>query len=42
VADVLTELTPDATLLIKGSRGMALERLLPALDARFGAAAGDG
>jgi UDP-N-acetylmuramoyl-tripeptide--D-alanyl-D-alanine ligase len=42
VADVLAELTPDATLLIKGSRGMALERLLPALDARFGAAAGDG
>lgn len=37
-ADAVGELTPDATVLIKGSRGMALERLLPALDARFGAA----
>ena len=35
-AEITAELTPDATLLIKGSRGMALERLLPALDERFG------
>jgi UDP-N-acetylmuramoyl-tripeptide--D-alanyl-D-alanine ligase len=35
--EIAAGLTPDATLLIKGSRGMALERLLPALDARFGA-----
>ncbi|MCG6986413.1 MAG: UDP-N-acetylmuramoyl-tripeptide--D-alanyl-D-alanine ligase [Thiocapsa sp.] len=33
-------LTTDATVLLKGSRGMALERMLPALQARFGAAAG--
>ena len=39
-AEIAAELTPDATLLIKGSRGMALERLLPALAARFGPAAG--
>ena len=38
-AEIAAELTPDATLLIKGSRGMALERLLPALAARFGSAA---
>jgi UDP-N-acetylmuramoyl-tripeptide--D-alanyl-D-alanine ligase len=34
-AEIAAELTPDTTLLLKGSRGMALERLLPALDARF-------
>ena len=37
-ARIAAELTSDTTLLIKGSRGMALERLLPALDARFGPA----
>ncbi|WP_295878380.1 UDP-N-acetylmuramoyl-tripeptide--D-alanyl-D-alanine ligase [uncultured Thiohalocapsa sp.] len=37
-AEIAAGLAADATLLIKGSRGMALERLLPALDARFGAA----
>ncbi len=37
-ADIAAELTPATTLLVKGSRGMALERLLPALDARFSAA----
>jgi UDP-N-acetylmuramoyl-tripeptide--D-alanyl-D-alanine ligase len=39
-AQIAAELTTDATLLIKGSRGMALERLLPALKARFGRTAG--
>ncbi len=34
-AEIAAAVTPDATLLIKGSRGMALERLLPALDAHF-------
>jgi len=37
-ADIAAALTPATTLLVKGSRGMALERLLPALDARFGRA----
>jgi UDP-N-acetylmuramoyl-tripeptide--D-alanyl-D-alanine ligase len=37
-ADIAAALTPATTLLVKGSRGMALERLLPALDARFGGA----
>jgi UDP-N-acetylmuramoyl-tripeptide--D-alanyl-D-alanine ligase len=37
-AQIAAEISPDATLLIKGSRGMALERLLPMLDARFGPA----
>ena len=36
-AEIAAALTPNATLLIKGSRGMALERLLPAVDARFSA-----
>jgi UDP-N-acetylmuramoyl-tripeptide--D-alanyl-D-alanine ligase len=35
-AEIAAALPADATVLIKGSRGMALERLLPALDARFG------
>ena len=35
-AEIATELSANATLLIKGSRGMALERLLPAIAARFG------
>jgi UDP-N-acetylmuramoyl-tripeptide--D-alanyl-D-alanine ligase len=34
--EIAAGLTADATLLIKGSRGMALERLLPALAIRFG------
>lgn len=34
--EIAAGLTADATLLIKGSRGMALERLLPALAVRFG------
>jgi UDP-N-acetylmuramoyl-tripeptide--D-alanyl-D-alanine ligase len=37
-AQITAELTADTTLLLKGSRGMALERLLPALDARFAGA----
>jgi UDP-N-acetylmuramoyl-tripeptide--D-alanyl-D-alanine ligase len=37
-AEIAAELTPSTTLLLKGSRGMALERLLPALEARFGRA----
>ena len=36
--EIAAELAPEATLLLKGSRGMALERLLPALAARFGTA----
>jgi UDP-N-acetylmuramoyl-tripeptide--D-alanyl-D-alanine ligase len=35
---IVSQLTANMTLLIKGSRGMALERLLPALDARFASA----
>jgi UDP-N-acetylmuramoyl-tripeptide--D-alanyl-D-alanine ligase len=35
-SDIAAGLTANTTLLIKGSRGMALERLLPALEARFG------
>ncbi|WP_462320719.1 UDP-N-acetylmuramoyl-tripeptide--D-alanyl-D-alanine ligase, partial [Halochromatium sp.] len=38
-AQIAAEIGADTTLLIKGSRGMALERLLPALDAQFGPAA---
>jgi UDP-N-acetylmuramoyl-tripeptide--D-alanyl-D-alanine ligase len=34
--DITAAVPMDATLLLKGSRGMALERLLPALEARFG------
>jgi len=37
-ADIAAGLAADATVLIKGSRGMAVERLLPALDSRFDAA----
>ncbi len=37
---IIAELAADSTILIKGSRGMAVERLLPVLDARFGT--GDG
>ncbi|MGB5736076.1 MAG: Mur ligase family protein, partial [Thiohalocapsa sp.] len=37
-ARIAAEITADTTLLLKGSRGMALERLLPALDAYFGPA----
>jgi UDP-N-acetylmuramoyl-tripeptide--D-alanyl-D-alanine ligase len=32
---IAASISADATLLLKGSRGMALERLLPALDERF-------
>ncbi len=35
-SEIAAGLTADTTLLIKGSRGMALERLLPALEAHFG------
>ncbi len=35
-ADIAADIPADATLLLKGSRGMALERLLPALHAHFG------
>ncbi len=38
-AQIATGLTAETTLLLKGSRGMALERLLPVLEARFGQAA---
>lgn len=37
-ADIVAGMEAHATVLIKGSRGMAVERLLPALDSRFDAA----
>jgi UDP-N-acetylmuramoyl-tripeptide--D-alanyl-D-alanine ligase len=33
--EIAAEMGADTTLLIKGSRGMALERMLPIIDARF-------
>ena len=35
---IATELSANATILIKGSRGMALERLLPFINAQFDSA----
>ena len=38
-AQIAAEIGADATLLLKGSRGMALERLLPVMKMQFGSAA---